>query len=447
MSSSSVLVVGAGLAGLVAARALASSGRSVVVVDGGDVGGSLARRHLDGLDLDVGAEGFATRGGAVAELLTELGLDDRVVAPESTGTWVHRPEGSTRIPDGAVLGIPTDLGEGLDALGAGAAARVREDAELPPSVGADAETLGSLVRARMGEAVVRTWLAPLVAGVHRLDVDAIPPGLLLPGVLDRLAERGSLAAALGGGRGGALAGLAGGMTQLADALARELTTLGARLLPVGAVAVEPDARGWRVRTSDGGALSVDRLLLASPPWSWPSGLPAALAEQGRAWPAPRPVDLVTLVVAHDGGGRQAGVIVADGGGTVAARALTYSSAKWEWLREAAGDRVVLRLTYDAREESDEDLAQRALRDAATLTGATWAPADLRAADRTRWLMPRSAVDPGMSEHRTAMRAALDQVGVDATGGWLAGTGLAWTVADARQASERIGGTIDGVNGR
>lgn len=435
---SSAVVIGGGIAGMVAARMLAQADQAVTVLDGADLGGAVARRHLDELEVDVGAEGFATRGGTVAALLAELGLADRVVAPEQIGTWVYRPEGPTRIPDGAVLGIPTDLDDpALAALGADALARARQDATLPAAVGADARTLGALVRSRMGDAVLDAWPRPLVAGVHRLDVDDTPPQVLLPGVLERMAERGSLAAALAGSTG-QLGGLDGGIAQLIDALVGELTSSGAVTVPAAALAVEPDLRGWRVRTSHDTVIHADRLLLACPPWWWPSGLPGPLAEAGRAWPAPHPVDLVTLVLAHDGGARASGVIVADGGAQVLARALTFSSAKWAWLKEQAGDRVVLRLTYDAREGDDEMLVQQALADARRLTGGDWSAADLRAGDRTRWLMARSAVEPSMADHRDRVREQLRTVpDLDATGGWLAGTGLAWSIADARAAAARL----------
>lgn len=432
-----VVVVGGGIAGLVAARTLARAGSPVVVLDGGALGGAVTSRRLDGLDLDVGAEGFATRGGTVLALLEELGLGD-VVRPEPIGTRVYRPTGSIRIPDGAVLGIPTDLRDpALDQLGAAAAGRARQDAELPATVGADATSLGELVRARMGEAVVDAWLRPLVAGVHRLDVDAIAPELLQPGLLSRLTERGSLAAALAGG-GGEVAGLRGGITQLVGALVADLEEAGGSLRPGRATEVQPDGAGWIVGTEDGTELRAAALLLACPPWSWPSGLPTQLARAGAAWPAPRPVDVVTLVMASDGGARRSGVIVADGGGEVAARALTYSSAKWAWVAEAAQGRAVLRLTYDAAALDGVDAVAQAVADAAALTGADWSREDLRAADRTGWLMPRTAVEPAMSGHRDAMRSALAETGsLEATGGWLAGSGLAWAVADGIAAAQRL----------
>ena len=72
-----VLIVGAGLAGLVAANALAAAGRRSVVLDKGrTVGGRLATRRMSGLDgrvgrLDHGAQFFTVRSPDFAELVHE----------------------------------------------------------------------------------------------------------------------------------------------------------------------------------------------------------------------------------------------------------------------------------------------------------------------------------------------------------------------------------------
>lgn len=424
------------MAGLVAARVAAAAGERVVVVDGGHgaAGGSVARGRLADLDVDLGAEGFATRGGAVVGLLTELGIADDVVRPEpSGGTRIVHAGRTLALPRAATLGIPTDLDAAeVAALGPAAHERVRRDATLPAAVGADATTLGALVRARMGDDVVDAFVAPLVAGVHRLDVDDVPVHVLLPGVLDRLAEKGSLAAALAGGSGGALAGLRGGMHRLVEALLADLRQRGVEVVtgPVTRVSREDgdgDAdAGWRVRAA-GADVVGERLLLACPPWDWPDGVPAAVATAGSAWPLPRDVDLVTMLLARDGGARRTGAVVASGA-AVGARALTWSSAKWGWLAERAGERQVLRLTYDGRDATDAEMARAAVADVVAIAGGDLTSSDLLAADRTRWRMPRSAIEPGLAAHRDALTTALAEVsGLEATGGWRVGTGLAWVV--------------------
>ena len=57
-----VVVIGAGVAGLVSARECARKGLRVVVLDAAATpGGFVATHEVDGIRLDSGAESFATR--------------------------------------------------------------------------------------------------------------------------------------------------------------------------------------------------------------------------------------------------------------------------------------------------------------------------------------------------------------------------------------------------
>jgi predicted NAD/FAD-dependent oxidoreductase len=68
-----VVVVGAGLAGLAAARRLQSDGRAVTVLDKGrSPGGRLATRRIGDARLDHGAQFFTQRGPEMAGLVAEL---------------------------------------------------------------------------------------------------------------------------------------------------------------------------------------------------------------------------------------------------------------------------------------------------------------------------------------------------------------------------------------
>ena len=109
-----VLVIGGGIAGLVAARECAQLGLSVAVLEAAtSVGGAVAGHEVAGLRLDSGAESFAVRGNTVAAFLADLGLTDEIVAPNPAGAWLHlpahRPGGaplSVPLPQAGVLGIP-----------------------------------------------------------------------------------------------------------------------------------------------------------------------------------------------------------------------------------------------------------------------------------------------------------------------------------------------------
>ena len=87
-----VVVVGGGVAGLVAALECAKVGLRVTVLERREeVGGCVGRVELDGLTLDSGAESFATRGGSVEELLGSLGLAGDIEQPNPAGAWLAMP--------------------------------------------------------------------------------------------------------------------------------------------------------------------------------------------------------------------------------------------------------------------------------------------------------------------------------------------------------------------
>ena len=73
----SVLVIGAGMAGLGAARALAEAGCAVTVLEAGDtVGGRVRTHHTgEGLAVELGAEFVHGRPPELVALIQELGLD------------------------------------------------------------------------------------------------------------------------------------------------------------------------------------------------------------------------------------------------------------------------------------------------------------------------------------------------------------------------------------
>lgn len=77
-------VVGAGMAGLTAARGLVDAGHDVVVLDKGHrPGGRMATRHLDGATFDHGAQFFTTKSDWFADLVS--GWRDADLAT----TWFH----------------------------------------------------------------------------------------------------------------------------------------------------------------------------------------------------------------------------------------------------------------------------------------------------------------------------------------------------------------------
>ena len=104
-----VAVVGAGVAGLTAARDLVADGHDVVVLESSpDVGGKLRRAEVGGVVVDVGAEAMLNRRPEGVDLARSLGLD--VVHPTgaTSAVWTR---GEVRPLPRSLMGVPLDLGE------------------------------------------------------------------------------------------------------------------------------------------------------------------------------------------------------------------------------------------------------------------------------------------------------------------------------------------------
>ncbi|RKQ36750.1 protoporphyrinogen oxidase [Kocuria tytonis] len=460
------LVVGGGVAGLTAARDLAAAGLRVTLVEASDhFGGAVGAHEVAGLVLDSGAESFATRSTAVPELMAELGLTERMVTPDPAGSWLFLPEGAVPAPRSGVLGIPADptAAELRAPLGRSGVSRARMDRVLPARVGAGERTVGGLVRARMGQRVVDRLVAPFVSGVYsthpdQLDVDAVAPGLRA-----RMRELGSLGAAAGALRraspaGANVAGIDGGMNLLSERLVRDAERMGVKLVTrYDVIALDRDPRrpGWMViqrQPTNGDKTAVARgelLVLAADGPTSVRLMGTHLADAQNYTPRSGPrIALATLVLecpALDCAPRGTGVLVSDDVRDVRAKALTHSSAKWEWVARAAGEhRHVVRLSYGRATPhgtgpspevtlEDEHLISLALGDASTLFGVPIRPSQLVGADVVRWHAALPRTDPGHVARITGFRRALTDVpDAVAVGAWLSGTGLAAVVTDTRQ---------------
>jgi oxygen-dependent protoporphyrinogen oxidase len=480
-------VVGGGISGLLAARELARAGFSTTVLEAaGAWGGCVGRHDVAGLTLDSGAESFATRSTAVADLAAELGLSGHIVAPRPGGAWVQLPGGPRELPKTGVLGIPANPWdpEVRRSLGLGGSLRASLDKLLPASIGTTAKvtSVSALVRVRMGRRVLERLVEPVVGGVHSADPGLLDVDMVAPGLRAGVTRHGSLAAAVAAQRkgtgapggphqpgsqqdasqqaapakaGSAVAGLKGGMHTLVTELVADLRARGVRLLAgTAATAVSRSTDGWKVAAGEDD-YTADALVVALDGPSAVRLLRDAVPALAGYEPAAGPVvKLVTLVVdlpALDGRPRGTGILVAPQTEGIRAKALTHATGKWDWVAEAAGrGRHVLRLSYGRSElgagagaaaaarpgpeaASDEQLLDMALQDASALMTVPVTRDALVDWDVVSWAgaLPFAAVG-----HRQRV-AEVRQVcaGIDGllmVGGWLAGNGLAAVVADTKK---------------
>ncbi|MFM9429627.1 protoporphyrinogen oxidase [Arthrobacter sp. MP_2.3] len=474
------VVVGGGISGLLAARALARAGIRTTVLEASEAWGGCVGSHVvAGLTLDSGAESFATRSSAVADLATELGLAAQIVAPQPGGAWVQLPEGPRELPRTGVLGIPANPWdpEVRRTLGLSGTLRASLDKLLPANIGttAEATSVSALVRTRMGRRVLERLVAPVVGGVHSADPDVLDVDMVAPGLRSGIKEHGSLAAAVAaqrrgaraGGAGGegaappalqkagsAVAGLRGGMHTLITALLTEARRGGVTLLNgTKADSVERTADGWRVTSGDT-VRDAGLLVVAVDGPAAVGLLSGALPELAGLRPEAGPdVSLVTLVVdlpRLDARPRGTGVLVAPQSLGIQAKALTHATAKWQWLLDQTGPGThVVRLSYgrgDARHGatarpepgSEAELFLAALQDASELLSVPLTAGDVIDWDVVRWGGALPFASLGHKRRVAEVRRICAADGTLAVvGGWLSGNGLAAIVADTPNQVRRL----------
>jgi len=403
--------------------------------------------------------------------------------------------GAAPLPVGGILGIPANpfQDDVRRILGWSGVWRAYLDRVRPPLTIGHQHSLGKLVASRMGAKVRDRLVAPVTTGVYSATPDDIDVDIAAPGLNSALTRVGSLSGAVQAVRddnaaragraaadapaktpGAAVEGLEGGMFVLVEALLADLDRLGVAVHTGSPVrAVHATGETWRV-TSEGDASDApasesregtaddddaatddqglqewdaDAVVIAVDERAARALLATVVPALAEVEDVPSPeIEIVTLLLdapALDAAPRGTGVLTVPG--SHVAKALTHSSAKWAWVRKAAGSRHFVRVSFGAQGEPaatatlDDDAASAlALREASALLGVELPPSALVAAHRARYVQAQPASVIGSGERRATARAAVQEVpGLAAVGAWLAGTGLAQVIPDATEETDRL----------
>jgi protoporphyrinogen/coproporphyrinogen III oxidase len=437
-----VVVVGAGIAGLTAARDLAAGGLSVLVLEGAPVvGGKLRLARVAGAEVDVGAESMLARRPEATGLATELGVD--VVHP-SSGSAQLWTRGRLRPLPRTLLGVPLDL-ESLAASGVlsdDGLARARNETVQPVE---DRDvSVADLLGSRLGPEVVDRLAEPLLGGVYAGHASHLSARAAMPQVVTLLREHGSLLAAAAavppatdepvfagveGGLGRLPRLLAVGLDVRTEAPVRELTRAAAGFrLTVGS-AHSPET------------VETERVVLATPapPTARLLSEVAPEAARGLGRVEYASVAIITLAVAELEIGSSSGFLVPSVDGR-RIKATTYSFNKWAWVGAACGPRILRASIGRHREEAslqatDDELVGRVAGDLGLATGQAIRPVD---AHVQRWggALPQYAV--GHLDLVDRIRAAVTVVpGLELCGAAYDGVGIPAVIGSARRAAASV----------
>jgi protoporphyrinogen/coproporphyrinogen III oxidase len=280
-----VVVVGGGISGLAAAHRLATQAAPgslrITLLEAGDrLGGWVRTEQFAGRPVDFGPDSLLVRMPWAAELAREVGIESELVAPGEGGAFLLSRGKLRTLPSGILAGLPGGpmpfVRSGL--LGPLGLLRAGLDLVLPANAPQGDESIGHLVRRRLGKQVLERVIDPLLGGVHAgrcddLSLQATAPQIAAAARADRSLLRGLRKTAPPAPEPGAaprpvFMAPRGGMQSLAAAVERAAVEAGVHLRTGARVdrmeAVESAASGdpLRLHLADGEAIEADGVILA-----------------------------------------------------------------------------------------------------------------------------------------------------------------------------------------
>ena len=446
-----IAVVGGGITGLAAAHRLLTAapdddGLRVIVLEASDrFGGWVRTEEFAGRRVDFGPDSLLTRAPWAAELASELGIADDLVAP-AAGTSLLLSRGRLRaLPRGIMAGLPDGpmpfVRSGL--LGPLGVARAGLDLVLPANAPSADESIGALIRRRFGSQVLERVIDPLLGGVHAgrcddLSLRATAPQFAAAATADRSLLKGLRATAPPAPPAGSppptvFQAPRTGMGQIVARLIEELEADPRATLRTGAPVDALDS------------LDADAIVLATPAYIAAELIASAAPAAARIL-AELPYATIThITLAYDPG--QLPQLPEDATGFLVTRpegllmtACTFVNRKWD--REASSDAFIIRCSAGridderASKMDDEALIAAITAELRTVLGITQAPIETRV---TRYPQAMPQYRPGHLDRIEAATAQLAEAlpQVRLAGAAYRGSSVPNCIRDGREAADDL----------
>jgi oxygen-dependent protoporphyrinogen oxidase len=498
-----VVVVGGGLAGLVAAYRLSQGPADLPGTDGARashdggiappvvtlieagtrLGGVIDAVEVDGPPVEAGPDSFVVRKPEAVELCRELGLGSQLIQPGATGAFVIARGKLLPYPPDSAFGVPSDAESILRWPGLSARGRLRAVTDLwrPARPPEGDESIGSLLTRRLGDECARVLVGPLLAGINSGDPDRLSVRSTFPELADwerlygslirgsRAARRARtrLVARTDGDGGetrapgqaeatptGLFSSLEGGLSTLVDALHQAIGDERIRLsTAASSVELDRHAGKWRIGLRGSAeTIDADGMVLATPAFVSADLLRARAADMAADLDAILYGSTAVVALAYPPGTGDtlpggSGFIVPPGavmgGRSLSITACTWVSRKWPDARY--GDRAVVRAFVGRAgdeailEGTDPELVATVVHDLDAVVPLGAAP---EAAAMARWPRSMPQYEVGHAERLRRIVARVESLpGLALAGSAYGGVGIADVVRGAGEAAERVFGHL------
>ncbi|WP_044893225.1 protoporphyrinogen oxidase [Bacillus alveayuensis] len=139
------------------------------------LGGKIETVQRNGFTIERGPDSFLERKKSAQQLVKDVGLESELVNNSVGQSYIFARDRLHPIPEGAVMGIPTNILPFLTSSLFSLSGKLRAagDFVLPAKEVKGDQSLGQFFRRRFGDEVVEHLIEPLLSGIYAGDIDQL----------------------------------------------------------------------------------------------------------------------------------------------------------------------------------------------------------------------------------------------------------------------------------